>query len=157
MERGGEAPLLHMDLHRGVLVGADDHHHRGVRTLPQDPAGQTDRRVLRAVRGLHPHPPHPHRGQQLRGLLQEPAVAERGRAEEEGEDDAAGGREEPGGEAAAAEDHGQHHRRPRHHKHAGSRQVGRRQGEVGADRVGYPSPESIKQFRMKNYPYPFRK
>ena len=38
---------------------------------------------MRAVRSLHPHAAHPHRGQQLRPVLQEEALAQRDRHQEE--------------------------------------------------------------------------
>ena len=53
-----------------VQVGPDDPHHGRLRSEPRDAAGQDHRRLLRAVRSLHPHAAHPHRGQQLRHLLQ---------------------------------------------------------------------------------------
>lgn len=39
---------------------------------------------MRPVRYLHPDPAHPHRSEQLRQLLQEPAVEERGGIQEAG-------------------------------------------------------------------------
>ena len=39
---------------------------------------------MRSLRHLHPHPPHPNRCQQLRQLLQEPPVEERGGLQEAG-------------------------------------------------------------------------
>ena len=53
-----------------VQVGPDDPHHGRLRSEPRDAAGEDHRRLLRAVRRLHPHAAHPHRGQQLRHLLQ---------------------------------------------------------------------------------------
>ena len=48
------------------------------RALPVHLSWQADWRPLCALRHLHPHPPHPHCGQQLRQLLQEQIVEERG-------------------------------------------------------------------------------
>ena len=50
-----------------------------------DLVGEINCRVLRSNWNLHPHPSHPHCCEQLRNLLQQPAVAERGGAEEERE------------------------------------------------------------------------
>ena len=45
----------------------------------------SDRRFLRLDGSVHPDPAHPHRGQQLRQLLQEQALEERGGPEEAGD------------------------------------------------------------------------
>ena len=39
---------------------------------------------MRPLWYIHPHPPHPHRRQQLRQLLQEPVVEKRGGLQEAG-------------------------------------------------------------------------
>ena len=39
---------------------------------------KTNRWILRTLRGLHPHLAHPHRCQQLRPVLQEQTLEERG-------------------------------------------------------------------------------
>ena len=81
-ERGGVLPALvrpdhppmsHLDLHRRRLVGADDHHHCGIRPLPQVLPRETHRRwskdkridhltliprILCPVRSLHHDSPH---------------------------------------------------------------------------------------------------
>ena len=53
------------------MVGSDDHHHGGLRPLPQDAAGEADRGPVRPVRGVHHDPAHTNRGQQLLHLLQQ--------------------------------------------------------------------------------------
>ena len=73
-------------------MGSDDNHHRGIRAQSQDAAGESDWRILCSLGSLHPHPAHTDSGQQLRRLLQEPAVEERGGAQEERAHDAAGSR-----------------------------------------------------------------
>ena len=55
---------------------------------PSPPTRQGRRWLLCPLWHLHPHPAHPHRGEQLRRVLQEPAVEERGGAQEEFEDQA---------------------------------------------------------------------
>lgn len=52
-------------------VGPDDPDHGGLWPQPRDSVGQDNRRLLRPLRGVHPHPAHTHRRQQLRHLLQE--------------------------------------------------------------------------------------
>ena len=46
---------------------------------------KTYRGLLRSLWGFHPHPADPHCCQQLRSVLQEQALAERGGSEEEGD------------------------------------------------------------------------
>ena len=59
---------------------------------PQDTAGKSNWRVLCSLWCLHPHPAHTDSCQQLRRLLQEQTVEERGGAQEEGAHHAAGSR-----------------------------------------------------------------
>ena len=59
---------------------------------------QDNRRVLRPLRNLHPDPAHPDRRHQLRPVLQEPPLEERGGSQEEGKDQADRGGEEDGPE-----------------------------------------------------------
>ena len=92
MDLSDQPPLLLLDIRGVFLVGPDDNHHRGIRTQSQDAAGKSNWGILCPLRSVYPHSSHPDRCQQLRGLLQEPALEERGGTQEEGADHAAGSR-----------------------------------------------------------------
>ena len=75
-------------------MGPDDLDHCWLRAQPCHHLREDHRRHVRSLWDFHPHPAHPHRRQQLRQLLQEQDVEDRGCPQEEREDEAAGQGEE---------------------------------------------------------------
>ena len=68
--------LLLLDLLRLPVVGLDDAHHSWLPPPAPDLPRQALLRPLCPLRRLHHHLAHPHRGQQLRCVLQEQALEE---------------------------------------------------------------------------------